>query len=123
MNTQDEAPQFACDLTALTQEQRAQHQANSLMLFAAVQTVRELDDGYAFQLPQDAAWLARAADFITLERLCCPFFAFGLEVEPHHGPIWLRLTGREGIKAFILAELGPLLNQATNLLHKGEDAK
>ncbi|HXF64783.1 MAG TPA: hypothetical protein VNK95_24360 [Caldilineaceae bacterium] len=127
MNAQDKASQvaFACDLTALTREQRAQHQATTSKLFAAVQAIRELDSGYAFQLPQDAVWLSRAAEFIALERLCCPFFAFDLEVEPHGGPVWLRLTGREGIKAFILAELGPHLapEQVTNRLHKREGAK
>jgi len=36
--------------------------------------------------------------FITLERLCCPFFGFALDVEP------------EGVKSFIGAEIGDHLS-------------
>ena len=39
-----------------------------------------------------------AAKFIENERLCCPFFHFGLKVEPNGGRLWLRLTGGEGVK-------------------------
>jgi len=56
--------------------------------------------------------LTKAAEFISLERLCCPFLRFSLEVEPEGGPIWLRLTGREGVKAFIREEVGELLGGA-----------
>jgi hypothetical protein len=38
------------------------------------------------------------------ERLCCPFFEISLRFERDGGPLWLRLTGREGIKDFIKAE-------------------
>jgi len=47
-----------------------------------------------------------AAEFITLERLCCPFLTLALEVERERGPLWLKLTGREGVKPFLRAELG-----------------
>ena len=39
------------------------------------------------------------------ERLCCPFLTFTLEVSPERGPLLLRLTGAEGVKDFIRAEL------------------
>jgi hypothetical protein len=52
----------------------------------------------------------KAAEFIANERLCCPFFGFAVEVGPEGGALWLRLTGREGIKPFIQAELGEALN-------------
>jgi len=32
--------------------------------------------------------------------------------EREGGPVWLRLTGREGVKAFIREEIGGLLGQA-----------
>jgi hypothetical protein len=47
-----------------------------------------------------------AAEFMTLERLCCPFLTLTLEVERERGPLWLTLTGREGVKPFLQAELG-----------------
>jgi len=36
--------------------------------------------------------------------LCCPFFDIDLRVEKEGGPLWLRLTGREGVKQFIKAD-------------------
>jgi hypothetical protein len=69
--------------------------------FAAVLEIRELPNGYAFRFPADAEWLSRLAAFVAEERHCCPFFTFELVFEPAEGPIWLRLRGREGVKAFI----------------------
>ena len=97
---------IACDLTAMDAEQRERHRTLSGQFQASVQEIRELADGYAFRLPADASMVLMAAEFITLDRLCCPFFTFVLEVEPESGPIWLRLTGREGVKGFLQAELG-----------------
>ncbi|MBA2392489.1 MAG: hypothetical protein H0V70_07050 [Ktedonobacteraceae bacterium] len=39
--------------------------------------------------------------YIANERLCCPFLHFTVEIEPHGGPFWLRLTGGEGVKEYI----------------------
>jgi len=45
-----------------------------------------------------------AAEFITLERLCCPFFEFELIAEKADGSMWLRLKGGDGVKDFIKIE-------------------
>ena len=66
-----------------------------------VQEVRELPDGYALRIPSDAASVLAAAEWMTLDRLCCPFIAFALEVESEGGGVWLRLTGRPGVKEFM----------------------
>jgi hypothetical protein len=100
---------FACDIYALTPEQREHHGAASKALFADVAKVRETASGYEFCLPPDSTTLARVADFITYERVCCPFFTFSVEVEPRSGPIWIGLSGDEGIKPFVIAELGWML--------------
>ncbi|HEX6384588.1 MAG TPA: hypothetical protein VF177_07960 [Anaerolineae bacterium] len=105
MNARNESP-FVCDMTALEPAQREQHAVTSRQLFQAVQEVQELPDGYAFRLPNDSTMLLLAAGFVAYERLCCPFFGFGLKLEPDGGPLWLRLTGRAGVKTFIRAELG-----------------
>lgn len=70
-------------------------------VFAGVLETRELPDGYAFRFPDDTGWLVQIATFIAEERRCCPFFTFELVCEPGHGPIWLHLRGREGVKDFI----------------------
>jgi hypothetical protein len=105
---------FACDMTAITQEQRGPHLAIIEKLFGAIESIRELPNGYAFTLRNDADTLLAAAEFIALERLCCPFFGFGLEIEREGGAIWLSLTGREGVKSFIMAEIGAYLPATLN---------
>ena len=52
----------------------------------------------------------KVAEFIANERLCCPFFGFTVEIEPEGGALWLHLTGRDGVKPFIQAEVGAALN-------------
>ncbi|HZE71996.1 MAG TPA: hypothetical protein VE135_20995 [Pyrinomonadaceae bacterium] len=103
--TPKESP-FACDMTTIAPEKRGSHLATIDRLFGAVQSIRELTSGFAFQLPNESDVLLTAAQFITLERLCCPFFSFAIEVEREGGAFWLKLTGREGVKPFIMAEIG-----------------
>lgn len=95
-----------CNLGALDGVQRECHEANTGKLFGSVEATEELPDGYAFRLPAESATILQAAEFITLERLCCPFFNFALELEKEGGPLWLKMTGREGVKQFLLAEVG-----------------
>jgi hypothetical protein len=104
-NVAGESP-IACNLKALDREQRRRHQSLTAQLRAAVQESRELPDGYSFRLPSDEATIQRTAEWITLERRCCPFLAFGLEVGREKGPLWLSLTGREGVKPFLKIEFG-----------------
>lgn len=99
---------FACVMEAIEPGERRRHLDTAASLFGSVREVRELPDGYAFRLPDEPGVLTKAAEFISLERLCCPFFGFGLAAEPERGAIWLRLTGREGVKEFIRAEVGEL---------------
>jgi len=94
-------PALACDMSALDAGQREQHQQVSAQVWAAMQETKELTNGYAFRLPAEASILLAAAEFIWLERLCCPFFTFALEVGPERGPLWLKLTGPDGVKQFL----------------------
>jgi hypothetical protein len=103
-NVDGESP-IACNLNALDREQRRRYQSLTAQLRAAVQETRELPDGYSFRLPSDEEMIQRTAEWITLERRCCPFIAFELEVGREGGPLWLSLTGREGVKPFLKMEL------------------
>jgi hypothetical protein len=97
-------PAFACSLTALTTEQRKRHAELRKVLGEAIKEIQELPDGYAFRLPDDMKTIVNAAEFITYEKLCCPFFKFNLEIESDGKPVWLKLTGREGVKQFLKTE-------------------
>ena len=99
-------PTFACDMTAMDAAQRERRQALADQIRTSTQEIRELSNGYAFRLPNDTSLFLLAAEFVTLERLCCPFFQFELALEPELGPLWLRLSGQPGVKRFIETEVG-----------------
>jgi hypothetical protein len=102
----DKEPAFACDMTAIALEHRGAHLVTIEKLFQSLKAIRELSNGYAFELPNESDLLRLAAEFVTLERLCCPFFGFSIEIEREGGAVCLSLTGREGVKPFIMAEIG-----------------
>ena len=104
-NPQADAP-FACSLTAMSAAERERYGKLSEKLHAAVKEIRELREGYAFRLAGERETIAMVAEWISLERLCCPFFTFQLEVASEGAPIWLRMTGREGVKEFMRSEFG-----------------
>ena len=101
-----ESESLVCVLDSLTPELRARHQMLSEQVKERRQSVRELPDGYAWQLPGDTAMWLTAAEFISLEHLCCPFFRLTLEIEPGQGAIWLQITGNSQVKQFVEAETG-----------------
>jgi hypothetical protein len=98
---------FACDPSALTPQARKRHfDELAPALRARKKSIRELRDGFEFEVPSDAATLQLASEWVAGERLCCPFFDIDLHLEREGGgSLWLRLTGREGVKPFIRAEL------------------
>ncbi len=99
---------IACvrDLGVFGNEQRVRHQRIRGELHEAIQGIQELPDGYAFSFPGETSLFLRIAEWITLESLCCPFFKIALELDPERRRIWVRLTGREGVKEFLELELG-----------------
>ena len=103
---------LACVMEAIPPQQRDPHIAKAKTLFKQVMEVEELEDGYRFRFQNEERLLTQLTEFIVLERLCCPFLGFALEVEPERGAVWFRLTGRDGVKPFIRAELSDFLNTA-----------
>lgn len=93
---------LVCMLDALTRAERARSAALLGELRAAMVERAELADGWAFRL-RDGVSLPGVAEWIALERRCCPFFRFQLEVDGETGPVWLRLTGN-GVKEFLAGQ-------------------
>ena len=100
------APAIACDLTAIEAGHREQHLLTAKQLIEMVEEINELPDGFALRLPGDSETFLHAARFISRERECCSFFHFTLDLAPSGGPLWLNLTGPEGVKQLLQAELG-----------------
>ena len=95
---------LACNMNALTREQRARHEAATerLLRFAARE---ELPDGYLFTIDREQIPVAELAEWVADESRCCPAVDFHLEL-PAFGLLTLRLDGGADVKAFIAAELG-----------------
>ena len=98
--TQD--PPIACDASALTSDER-EHWVQDIApkLYQQVQEIRELPNGWAWRLPSTPEALFLLAEELNVERLCCPFVTYTLEIEPNQGPFWLRMTGGEGVRTFL----------------------
>ncbi len=95
---------FYCNIKALTPEERARHKQLSEKLMAARKEIVETDKGYEFQFSPSDVSLADLAQWVIAESKCCPFFDFHIDLEREGKLACLRLTGEEGIKAFIRAE-------------------
>ena len=96
-------------MTAIPPDQRQAHLTTSKDLFSRIEEFCELSDGYEFRFVSGPDLIVKLGEFISLEKLCCPFLKFVIDVEADGGPVWLRLTGREGVKAFIREEVNGLL--------------
>jgi hypothetical protein len=99
-----QSPELACVPSAIPVGERAGHFALARKLFIELAEARtDLPDGYAFRFGADA--FESLARFVANERKCCPFMTFELAVAPESGPLWLRMTGPDGTRAVLQAEL------------------
>jgi hypothetical protein len=96
--------EFYCNTKALNTVERERYNLLIDKLRQARIGTKELPTGYAFQLNADAVSILELAEWISFERKCCPFFGFEIELERNSGPLWLKLTGSDGVKAFITVE-------------------
>lgn len=111
---------IACDMSVLSPNERQTHLATSHELFSNLQAIKELPDGYEFQVGNDPHAITKLAEFVRLEKLCCPFLNFAIGVEAEGGPTTLRLTGREGVKAFVREEINGLLGNVIDWKQRSE---
>jgi len=95
---------LACNMRALTSEQRVRHVALTKRLLEHAQR-KELADGYQFTLDRKHISVAELAEWVADESRCCPAVDFHVEL-PAFGPLTLRLDGGPEVKAFIAAEMG-----------------
>lgn len=120
-----DAEAIVCDFTAIPAPAREEHILTAARIFRAVQEVRGLPGGYAFRLANEPEMFMALARFVENERRCCPFYDFGLEIEPNAGPLWLRLTGSAGVKELLRAALYEQVDPAVlkRLIHTGADGQ
>jgi hypothetical protein len=92
---------IACNLQDLAESERTREQELLGYVREASLERKELSAGYALRFPGDSDAVLKVAEFVTLERLCCPFLNFELLIEAEGGPVWLKVTGRSGVKEFL----------------------
>jgi hypothetical protein len=95
---------FACNAKALTPTERAHHKQLSEKLLASRKAIVETEKGYEFQYSPSTVSISELADWVVAEGKCCPFLDFHIDLEQEGKLACLRLTGREGTKAFIRDE-------------------
>ncbi len=104
MSCTSPAPELACLPGAIPAADRDAHFTLARELFHERAEVRTaLPNGYAIRFAPDA--LEAVARFVANERKCCPFMSFELALTPASGPLWLRMTGPEGTRSVLDAEL------------------
>src|SRR6266478_3996313 len=96
---------FYCNIKALDPAERARHKQLTDKLMALRRETVESEKGYEFQYSPKEISLSELAEWVVAEGKCCPFFDFHIDLEREGALLCLRLTGAEGIKAFIRAEL------------------
>lgn len=100
----DSQVELACVPSAIPASERSQHFKLARQLLCELTEERqELPNGFAWRF--HASHFEAVARFVANERKCCPFASFELTIAPAGGPIWLRLTGPEGTREVLQAEL------------------
>lgn len=97
---------LTCNINGIPALQRARYELLVATLRHAIQTRRELPDGYAFLMDTQQIDTPQLAEWVELERKCCPFFEFEIRWDRQPEAVSLHLTGPEGVKPFILDEFG-----------------
>jgi len=93
-------------MSALDPEQRERYDILTKDVMAKHLEIQELPDGYGIRFPNNLSLFTSLSEWATLEQLCCPFLTLTLELQHDQGPIWLKASGKDGVKDFLRAELG-----------------
>src|SRR5581483_8608605 len=96
---------FACNMNALTLKERTQHVANTSQLMKTLHEVREEANGYSLHFANETRIIRKIAEFISLERLCCPFFDFTLQVKAEDTSVALQIAGAEASRILSVQNL------------------
>ena len=82
MTAADSGLPIACNLEAFSAPERERHASLLQRLDGRILERREVSEGYAFRFAMEADTIAELAEWICLERRCCPFLRFSIEVTP-----------------------------------------
>jgi hypothetical protein len=93
---------IACRLDALSPDERQRQQALRRELETALVDVTETPVGFRFTYREDSRVFLQAAEWLALERRCCPFLDFELAWRADLRAPTLHVSGRDtAVKPFI----------------------
>src|SRR5882757_2988375 len=92
MSQPQKSPSLACNLNAISAAERPRYSSLARRLKAAMGERRELANGYAYSIKPSGISLPEVAEWISFERLCCPFLTFQLEVSGHESDWKVQLS-------------------------------
>ncbi|HEX9388567.1 MAG TPA: hypothetical protein VF918_19740 [Anaerolineales bacterium] len=95
---------LVCNMDVFTLAEREAHIQTTTELIQAVQSVQKVENGYEFTFPNETDFISKIAEFVSNERLCCPFLKFTLNIVSNREPVSLSLTGPLGTQEFLRAE-------------------
>lgn len=90
---------LACIASAIAPAERSRYNDLIRRLAGAVRNRAEIPDGFVFDLDPSIS-LPEVAEWISMERLCCPFLTIQIDVRPG-GATQLTLRGPDGAKAIV----------------------
>lgn len=91
---------LSCNLAGFDRVQSLRYQELRKVMKASELVRQQLPNGYGIRFTPDPVVFMQLAEWITLERVCCPFLAFALEWSESDG-LWLRLTGGPDVRRFL----------------------
>jgi hypothetical protein len=98
---------LACNLNAIPTDARPRYNELVKQLRSAVENRTELSDGYTYTLDSNTMSLVELAEWIAIERNCCPFLTFHIDVTADASP-QLTVRGPSGSKPILAAALALL---------------
>ncbi|MGZ9224860.1 MAG: hypothetical protein ACXW4M_04830 [Anaerolineales bacterium] len=89
-----------------TPTEREDHIQSTTQLYQSAQSIHEVENDYEFTFPNESEMITGLGEFISNERLCCPFLEFTLKITSNNAHVSLLLTGPQGTPEFLRAEFG-----------------
>jgi hypothetical protein len=102
-------PALVCRIDALKREARARHEVLLKKIAASAQRTTESDDGFVIEIDSSRMNLQEIAEWISMERRCCDFLTFALEIPSGATAVRIRISGPEGTKAVLAPSMSRLV--------------
>jgi len=102
-----ESKPIACDMTALSREERQRYDSLRSRVVGAVESVTSTPQFFQLRLGSGVT-TQDVAEWMALEHRCCPFLTTAITIRPD-GTRWVELGGSAAIKDFLHQEFNTVL--------------